>query len=123
MKPPRIEVTGKVLFSGLAILVFISESPACEPAVPLGHLALFPGAVAKSIYLLIATVFVKTIAFVFLEKSLVWWQAMSFILLANIFTTAVGIVAAIPVSMTACLPLAIFSGLIAYLPAKGLAER
>ena len=115
---------GKVTLSVGIILLLSSAIYACEPAVPLGQLALFPGAIAKSLYLLIATVIVKTIAFVFFEKNLVWWKAILFIFLANIFTTAIGVISAIPLSMTACFPVVIIlSGLLAYVPAKGLAQR
>lgn len=116
-------LVAKIFFSSVIILGLTSAIYACEPAVPLGQIALFPGAIAKSLYLLIATVIVKTVAFVFFEKSLVWWKAILFIFLANIFTTIVGVIAAIPVSMTACFPFFIVSGLLAYIPAKGLAQK
>lgn len=107
-----------VLFFSLTIQVF-----ACEPAVPLGQIALFPGAIAKSLYLLIATVLLKSVAFAFLEKSLVWWKAILFIFIANIFTTIVGVISIIPLSIPALLPIFILTFFLSIIPSRGLAQR
>ena len=115
---------GKFLLSGLVMFFLLAgQVLACEPAVPLGQMALFPGAIAKSFYLLAATVLLKAFAFALLEKSLVWWRAVLFIFLANVFSTIVGFVSVIPLTMPALLPVFILTFLLSIIPARGLAQR
>jgi hypothetical protein len=116
-------VVGKFLLWLIIFSSLTGQTFACEPAVPLGQLALFPGAIAKSLYLLAATVLLKAFAFAFLEKTLVWWKAIIFILLANIFSTIVGVVSVIPLSMPSCLPIFILTFFLSIIPARGLAQR
>ncbi|HQU83100.1 MAG TPA: hypothetical protein PKY59_08255 [Pyrinomonadaceae bacterium] len=131
LSPTEIFEGKKIFFIGgskslvLVGLVFslTIQISACEPAVPLGQVALFPGAIAKSLYLLIATVVLKSVAFAFLEKSLIWWKAVLFIFIANIATTIIGFASMIPSSMFACLPLLLISYFVAYIPAKGLSAQ
>ena len=114
---------GQYLFLIVIFLSLATQIFACEPAVPLGQVALFPGAIAKSLYLLIATVLLKSLAFAFLEKSLVWWKAILFIFLANTFSTIIGIISVIPLAMPALLPVFILTFFISIIPSKGLSKR
>lgn len=106
------------IFFSLAVQIY-----GCEPVVPLGQIALFPGAIAKSLYLLIATVLLKSIAFAFLEKTLVWWKAILFIFLANIFSTIIGVTSVIPLSIPAFLPVFILTFFLSIIPGRELAQR
>lgn len=112
----------------LAILLLCLAIPyqilACQPAVPLGQMALFPGAFAKSLWLLLATVILKCGAFCFFEKQLVWWKAFLYLFIANIVTTIIGFVAVMfthPVP--ACLPTFAVTYYLCLLPSDGLAKK
>jgi hypothetical protein len=97
---------------------------ACEPIIPLGQLALFPGLLAHSFYLLIATVVVKCVSFVFFEKEIVWWKALLFMFLANIFTTILSFISLILTSSGAMILIALpFLGSLAMVPSRELAKK
>jgi hypothetical protein len=115
---------GKSFLLVLMTFLFASAIYACQPAVPLGQLALFPGAIAKSAYLLIATVILKCAAFCFFERSIIWWKAFSLLFIANIVTTIIGFLAVLPThAVPACLPSFIFTYALCLLPSDGLAKK
>ena len=107
----------------LVILVsFTSPVFACEPIVPLAYI--FSGTLfaAGSLLILGGAVLIKALAFIFFEKRLPWYQAMLWMIIANVFSSLIGfglsLSAAIPTLLIGALP---FVYVISLFPAKRLA--
>jgi hypothetical protein len=113
-----------IFFTIISLFTLHQAVLACEPIIPLGQLALFPGLLARSFYLLIATVIVKCGSFVFFEKNIVWWKAILFMFLANVFSTIISFISLTCMSSGAMILIALpFLGGLAMLPSKELAKR
>ena len=72
--------------------LFAQRVTACEPILPLGRLLMGPNFFAQSLLWLAIAVSVKAGAFILLERTLRWHQALLFMLLANVVTSLVGVV-------------------------------
>lgn len=106
----------------LVILVSFSKPVfACEPVVPLAYI--FSGTLfaAGSLLILGGAVLIKALAFIFFEKRLPWYQAMLWMIIANVFSSLIGfglsLSAAIPTTLLWFLPIVY---VISLLPAKRL---
>jgi len=66
---------------------------ACEPVLPF-MLAVFPAALARSIYMLAVAVVMKSLIFAFFERGLPWRRAAWRMFLGNILTSVVGVLVA-----------------------------
>jgi len=108
----------------LFMLISPSSSFGCEPIVPLVQLFGPPLLLTKSLLFLGLAVLLKLIAFVYFERSISWYKAVSFMLIANILSSVIGVLAAWPVAT----PAAFLIGIplvygISLLPAKQLTQR
>ena len=108
----------------LLILLSPSTSLACEPILPL--VQIFGGTllITKSLTFLGLAVLLKLIAFVYFERSMPWHRAVAYMLIANIVSSVIGVLAAFPVAV----PAAFFIGVplvyvISILPARRLTQR
>jgi hypothetical protein len=110
-----------ILFTIISFFILYQTVLACEPAVPLAQMLFGSITISKSIIVLCSTVFLKCLAFAYFEKSLIWWKAMTFLFIGNLYSTFIGIIAVFPTSVPSCLPGLLIIAVLAYFPAKRLA--
>jgi hypothetical protein len=74
----------------LVLLGFTRPVLGCEPVIPVMHV--FTGSILgkESLVVLLGAVAIKTIIFAIYEKSISWYKAVLFMLIANCFSTVVG---------------------------------
>lgn len=92
------------------LILFLQLTPAylwaCEPILPLANLT-SPVSLVPSLVFLFATILFKCSAFTMFQDELRWYQAVVFMLLANLVSSLVGLL----VSMASTLPALLFVGL------------
>jgi hypothetical protein len=110
-----------IWFTIVSFFILHQTVLACEPAIPLVQILFGSIVIPKSIIVLSSTVFFKCLAFAYFEKTLVWWKAIIFLFIANLYSTFIGIIAVFPASVPSCLPGLLIIAVLAYFPAKRLA--
>jgi hypothetical protein len=100
------------------LLGFARPALGCEPVVPVMHV--FTGSILskESLGVLLGAVAIKTIIFAVYEKSISWYKAVLFIIIANCFSTVVGFslsIAVAPYMLPIILPFLVF---VCWIPSK-----
>jgi hypothetical protein len=92
----RIGITApaKIILFVAAIFAFSETAYACEPVLPFMKVVAGPAMLMGSWVLLFAVVLIKSIIFSFSQKRLRFFHALLLMLLGNVLTTIIGVIAA-----------------------------
>ena len=100
------------------LLGFARPTLGCEPVIPVMHV--FTGSILakESLFVLLGAVAIKTAIFAIYEKSIAWYKAVLFMIIANCFSTVVGFslsIAVAPYMLPIILPFLLF---VCWIPSK-----
>ena len=100
------------------LLCFARPVLGCEPVIPVMHV--FSGSILakESLIVLLGAVAIKTAIFAIYEKSIAWYKAVLFMIIANCFSTVVGFslsIAVAPYMLPVILPFLFF---VCWIPSK-----
>ncbi|MGD8524458.1 MAG: hypothetical protein PVF56_25160 [Desulfobacterales bacterium] len=102
----------------LVLLGFARPALGCEPVIPVMHV--FTGSILakESLVVLLGAVAIKTVIFAIYEKSIAWYKAVLFMIVANCFSSVVGFslsIAVAPYMLPIILPFLLF---VCWIPSK-----
>jgi hypothetical protein len=102
----------------LVLLGFARPVLGCEPVIPVMHV--FTGSILakESLVVLSGAVAIKTVIFAIYEKSIAWYKAVLFMIIANCFSAVVGFslsIAVAPYMLPIILPFLLF---VCWIPSK-----
>lgn len=83
-----------ITIAGALLLLAVEPASACEPVLPFLMVAGIPATVARSLFALVAAVAVKCLLFGALQRRISFLRAAIFMLIGNVLTTIIGMLAA-----------------------------
>jgi len=95
LRPGKVST---LAIAGVALLACSNSASACEPIVPLFRVVGGPGALTRSLTVLLGAVVLKCIAFGLFQKRISILRSALYMFVGNVFTTIIGFVAGAMIS-------------------------